>query len=383
MVRCPANELTRSAAIKFDIEAWFPDQGQYREVVSCSNCTDFQARALKMKVERTTREGNSAKSLDVPHLLNSTLMANTRTTAALLENFATTKGILVPSVLQPFMPKRYRQVIPYTLPDDTHAADWEQLPNGTWRHKSAGTGNANDGNGDEDNDDSSMAEVEPTATAAATAVADSSYPLLLKCVHEKGVRFRTSVDPEIFCQSAPKGIRSGQFVPARREGGAWFVTAFVPSDTPKQLSDFEIHPAVTAAGSSTMIWLKESSPATNFCVVSFEGDDTVANIDAGSNGRSKKVPGLPPSSTSSTVTAEQQGDGYFDNTALESRRASDDANPDSWGLGVLYAGGAAEVSEERASAERRVDADGTAYTKAEFIEFYGGTVEWDAAAPAE
>ncbi len=89
-------ELGAKAAKKIDIEAWFPSQGRYRELTSCSNCTDYQARRLAIRVK-------GAKGL--PHTLNGTAFAIGRTLAALLENFQDSdKGVAIPAALHPYLP---------------------------------------------------------------------------------------------------------------------------------------------------------------------------------------------------------------------------------------------------------------------------------------
>ncbi len=88
------------AAKKCDIEAYMPVQDKYREVVSCSNCTDWQSMRLDIKYE----EGGERKYV---HTLNSTGIATTRTIVAIIENFANEDGtITVPDVLVPYMKKR-------------------------------------------------------------------------------------------------------------------------------------------------------------------------------------------------------------------------------------------------------------------------------------
>ncbi len=79
VVDIPVGDLGASAARKFDIEAWMPGQGAYREVTSCSNCTDYQARRLKTRLRRDKRA-------QPVHTLNGTACAVGRTIVALLEN---------------------------------------------------------------------------------------------------------------------------------------------------------------------------------------------------------------------------------------------------------------------------------------------------------
>jgi seryl-tRNA synthetase len=90
VVNVAAGDLGASAAKKIDIEAWFPSQGRYREVTSCSNTTDFQARRLGIRYR-------GERGLEAPHTLNGTVVTD-RTLLALLENF---QGD-VPDVLVPY-----------------------------------------------------------------------------------------------------------------------------------------------------------------------------------------------------------------------------------------------------------------------------------------
>ena len=73
------NDLGNSAAKKYDCEAWLPSQGRYRELTSCSNTTDYQARRLNIRARRDKRA-------QVLHTLNGTAVAVGRTIVALLEN---------------------------------------------------------------------------------------------------------------------------------------------------------------------------------------------------------------------------------------------------------------------------------------------------------
>jgi seryl-tRNA synthetase len=86
-------DLGASAARKFDCEAWMPGQGRYREVTSCSNCTDYQARRLRARLRRAGQRG----ATEPVHTLNGTAVVD-RVALAILENF---QGA-VPEVLQGF-----------------------------------------------------------------------------------------------------------------------------------------------------------------------------------------------------------------------------------------------------------------------------------------
>lgn len=95
-----SGELNNAAAKKYDLEGWFPGdkegKGQYRELVSCSNCTDFQARAMQTKF--------GFKPTDpYCHMLNSTLCATERALCCLVENYQEADGVRVPRALVPFL----------------------------------------------------------------------------------------------------------------------------------------------------------------------------------------------------------------------------------------------------------------------------------------
>ncbi len=104
VVNICTGDLGSIAAKKFDIEAWMPVQGAYREVVSCSNCTDFQARRTN-----TRHRKSPGDPTEIVHTLNSTAIAVQRTLVAILENFQQADGsVLIPKVLRPYMGGRER-----------------------------------------------------------------------------------------------------------------------------------------------------------------------------------------------------------------------------------------------------------------------------------
>lgn len=98
VINIAAGDLGAPAAKKYDIEYWSPVDGKYRELTSCSNCTDFQARNLNIRVRRN--DG----SLQVLHTLNGTAVSLARSLVAIIENYQTDDGKLrVPEVLRPYM----------------------------------------------------------------------------------------------------------------------------------------------------------------------------------------------------------------------------------------------------------------------------------------
>jgi seryl-tRNA synthetase len=99
VVNVCTGDLGTVASKKYDIEAWFPRQQAFREVVSCSNCTDYQARRLGIRLGKAGRPGKR-----VPHTLNSTAVATSRGLAVILEQYQRPDGSLeVPDVLRPYL----------------------------------------------------------------------------------------------------------------------------------------------------------------------------------------------------------------------------------------------------------------------------------------
>ena len=99
-------ELGASAAKKYDLEVWLPGQGAYRELTSCSNTTDYQARRLRCRV-RYEDENRPA------HTVNGTACAIGRTLIAIIENHQREDGTVeVPEVLHPYLPEKYRLLSP-------------------------------------------------------------------------------------------------------------------------------------------------------------------------------------------------------------------------------------------------------------------------------
>ena len=98
IINTAAGDLGAPAAKKYDIEYWSPVDQKYREITSCSNCTDFQARALNIRVRRADGK------LEVVHTLNGTAISLARALVAIIENYATIGGKLtVPEALQPYL----------------------------------------------------------------------------------------------------------------------------------------------------------------------------------------------------------------------------------------------------------------------------------------
>lgn len=84
IVAIVSGALNNAASKKYDLEAWFPFQQEYKELVSCSNCLDYQSRALEIRFG--TKKATDLKKTYV-HALNATLCATERTLCCVLENF--------------------------------------------------------------------------------------------------------------------------------------------------------------------------------------------------------------------------------------------------------------------------------------------------------
>ena len=98
VINIAAGDLGAPAAKKYDLEYWSPVDGTYRELTSCSNCTDFQARGLNIRVRR---ENGSVESV---HTLNGTAVSLARSLVCIIEHYQNEDGTLrVPKVLQPYL----------------------------------------------------------------------------------------------------------------------------------------------------------------------------------------------------------------------------------------------------------------------------------------
>ncbi|XP_060580391.1 serine--tRNA ligase, cytoplasmic-like [Ruditapes philippinarum] len=110
IVNIVSGALNNAAAKKLDLEAWFPGSGAFRELVSCSNCLDYQARRLKVRYGQTKKMN---QEVEYVHMLNATMCATTRAICAILENYQVEDGVIVPEVLRDLMPSQYKEKIPF------------------------------------------------------------------------------------------------------------------------------------------------------------------------------------------------------------------------------------------------------------------------------
>ncbi|XP_058181425.1 serine--tRNA ligase [Rhododendron vialii] len=100
VVAIVSGALNDAAAKKYDLEGWYPASNTYRELVSCSNCTDYQSRRLEI---RFGQKKSNEQAKQYVHLLNSTLTATERTMCCILENYQREDGVEIPEVLRDFM----------------------------------------------------------------------------------------------------------------------------------------------------------------------------------------------------------------------------------------------------------------------------------------
>ena len=100
VIDTPSGDLGGPAYRKYDLEAWMPGRGEFGEVTSTSNCTDYQARRLNVRMRR---EGQKPELL---HMLNGTAIAVSRTLLAVMENYQQADGsIIVPEALRTYIGK--------------------------------------------------------------------------------------------------------------------------------------------------------------------------------------------------------------------------------------------------------------------------------------
>ena len=99
VINIASGSINNAAAKKLDLEAWFPASKAFRELVSCSNCTDYQSRRLDARMRK--KDGDTGPRF--VHMLNSTLIATERAMCCLVETYQTPEGVNIPEVLQPFM----------------------------------------------------------------------------------------------------------------------------------------------------------------------------------------------------------------------------------------------------------------------------------------
>ena len=119
IVNIASGDLGACAVKKYDLEAWMPAQGRFREMVSASNCTDWQAYRLQIRLVR--RKGMERGYV---HTLNSTAIASTRTITAILENFQDEDGVVeIPKVL-----RRYLEAFPAAPKDYIEPLEKPPIP---------------------------------------------------------------------------------------------------------------------------------------------------------------------------------------------------------------------------------------------------------------
>lgn len=100
VINIASGALNNAANRKWDLECWFPGYNSYRELVSCSNCTDYQARSMEIRSGGKKMGDREKKYV---HMLNATLCATGRAICCLLETYQEADGVRVPEVLVPYM----------------------------------------------------------------------------------------------------------------------------------------------------------------------------------------------------------------------------------------------------------------------------------------
>ena len=100
VINIASGDLGSPASKKYDIEYWSPVDGAYRELTSCSNCTDYQARNLNIRVKRN--DG----SIETAHTLNGTAVSLARSLVSIIENYQDGEDLIIPEPLRIYMAGR-------------------------------------------------------------------------------------------------------------------------------------------------------------------------------------------------------------------------------------------------------------------------------------
>eukprot|EP00949_MAST-11_sp_MAST-11-sp1_P002129 g2129.t1 len=99
VIECSSSSLNDAAAVKYDIEAWFPASGRFMEIVSCTNVTDYISRAANIRIGSGGKDSKKWTEKAFVHMVNCTLCATTRIMSAIAEVHQTEEGIALPKVL--------------------------------------------------------------------------------------------------------------------------------------------------------------------------------------------------------------------------------------------------------------------------------------------
>uniref|UniRef100_A0A8C7M3G3 Serine--tRNA ligase, cytoplasmic n=1 Tax=Oncorhynchus mykiss TaxID=8022 RepID=A0A8C7M3G3_ONCMY len=123
IINIVSGALNHAASKKLDLEAWFPGSAAFRELVSCSNCLDYQARRLRIRYGQTKKMMDKVsvpnrifEPTDYVHMLNATMCATTRVMCAILETYQTEEGVIIPEVLRNFMPPGMTEMLKFVKP---------------------------------------------------------------------------------------------------------------------------------------------------------------------------------------------------------------------------------------------------------------------------
>uniref|UniRef100_A0AAX7VWB8 Serine--tRNA ligase, cytoplasmic n=1 Tax=Astatotilapia calliptera TaxID=8154 RepID=A0AAX7VWB8_ASTCA len=162
IVNIVSGALNHAASKKLDLEAWFPGSGAFRELVSCSNCTDYQARRLRIRYGQTKKMMDKVSAqfqhsvqelmqfvclAEFVHMLNATMCATTRVMCAILENYQTEEGIIVPEKLREFMPPGLTEIIKFVKPapidQEMSKKSKKQQEGGNKKKQGGGSGDQN------------------------------------------------------------------------------------------------------------------------------------------------------------------------------------------------------------------------------------------------
>ena len=125
VINIVSGALNDAASKKYDLEAWFPGYDAFRELVSCSNCTDYQSRSLDIRLRSKKGKDDKKDKKEYVHMLNGTLCASERTLCCILENYQTPEGVKVPTVLQPWVGTDFIPYVKELLPGNEKGKEKE------------------------------------------------------------------------------------------------------------------------------------------------------------------------------------------------------------------------------------------------------------------
>lgn len=192
VINIVSGALNNAANKKLDLECWFPGYNSYRELVSCSNCTDYQSRSMEIRCG-VKKMGDREKKY--VHMLNATLCATGRAICCLLENYQEESGVRIPEVLVPYMGGI--TFLPFIRGSRDEKGPSKPKEKGTGKEKAVtaagAAGGGAKGKDKETKSDAKAAAKESSKEATkppAAAEADPALAALMKSIETQGLKVR-------------------------------------------------------------------------------------------------------------------------------------------------------------------------------------------------